>query len=113
MWLCRMPLGRPVRPERYLERRIAGWRQPGLEIPPALAREVVGNAAARDQLAEPVLIGLDQGAVLVRQEQHPGVAIVEHLLQRIGGRHGREWHDAGAGAQRAHEGLEIFDGVGR
>ena len=77
------------------------------------ALEIVGDAAARDQLAQPVIVGLDQAAILVRQEQHLGVAIVEHLLQRIGRGHGRQRHDAGAGAQAAHEGLEILDRVRR
>ena len=77
------------------------------------ALEVVGEAAARDQLAQPVVVGLDQAAILVGQEQHLGVAIVEHLLQRIGRGHGRQRHDAGAGTQAAHEGLEIFDRVRR
>ena len=50
-------------------------------------------------LASRALVGLDQAAILVRQEQDLGVAIVEHLLQRIGRRHGRQRHHAGAGAQ--------------
>jgi hypothetical protein len=54
-----------------------------------LALEVVGDAAARDQLVEPVLVRFDQAAILLRQEQHLGVTVVEHLLERIGRRHGR------------------------
>ena len=62
-------------------------------------------------LVSRAVVGLDQRAILVRQEQELGVAIVEHLLERIGRRHGRQRHDAGAGAQAAHEGLEILDRV--
>ena len=98
--------------DRHLERRVARRRQPVLEVAPARTREVVGDAAARDQLGQPRLVGFDQAAILVRQEQHLGIAVVEHLLQRIGRRHGRQRHDAGAGTQAAHEGLEIFDRVG-
>ncbi len=83
-----------------------------LEILPAGAPEIVGDTATVDQLGKPPFIGFDQGAILVRQEQNLGVAIVEHLLERIGRSHGRERHHAGAGAQATHEGLDIFDRVG-
>ena len=65
-----------------------------------------------DQLAEPLLVGLDQAAILLRQEQHLGVAVIQHLLERIGRRHGRQRHHAGAGPQAAHEGFQVLDRVG-
>ena len=96
---------------RHRERRIVRRREPGLEILPTGTFEVVGDTTARNELGEAILVRFDQRPVLIGQEQHLGIAIVEHLFERVGGGHGRERHDTGAGAQRAHEGLDIFDGV--
>lgn len=57
------------RTDRHLERRVARGRQPGFEILPARAGEVVGDAATRYQLAQPRLVGLDQRTVLVGQNR--------------------------------------------
>ena len=69
--------------QRHLERRVARPLQPFLEVAPACPPEIVGDAAAFDQLAESLLVGLDQPAILLRQEQHLGVAVIQHLLERI------------------------------
>ena len=75
--------------------------------------EIEADQATGQDLRQLLRKGGYLSAIGARHDQHLGLGVLQHQVQRLGGSHGGQGHGAAARHQRSEEGLLVLDAVAR